>query len=212
MLMNLIVVLLMFVAIGAVIAIWMRDLLSALIAMGVVGFTRTVVFVLLRAPDVAITQVVVEVLLLIILIRSAVRREVHTVEAGRNAPGMAVAAAFVVVMLVLGVIAIRELAPFGQPLEVRAGDAPSMTYIKEGKNQTGCGNIVTAVLLDYRGYDTLGEATVLFTAVVGAVVLLRRKSRKSADEAAAPEPAAEAGPAIDPDGDQNLRIEQEETE
>jgi len=206
MLMNLIVVLLMFVAIGAVIAIWTRDLLSAVIAMGVVGFTRTVVFVLLRAPDVAITQVVVEVLLLIILVRSAVRREVHTVEAGRNAPGMALAAAFVVVMLILGVIAIRELAPFGQPLEARAADAPSITYLQKGKEQTGCGNMVTAVLLDYRGYDTLGEATVLFVAVVGAVALLRRKSRKRADE------PAEAGPASDPNETQDLRIEQEETE
>jgi len=183
MLMNLIVVLLMFVAIGAIIAIWTRDLLSALIAMGVVGFTRTVVFVLLRAPDVAITQVVVEVLLLVILIRSAVRREVHTVEGGRKSAGAALAAALVVVMLVLGVIAVRELRPFGEPLEQRAWDAPALTYIDKGTEQTGAGNIVTAVLLDYRGYDTLGEATVLFTAVVGAIALLRRKSRRSGVEA-----------------------------
>ncbi len=179
MLMNLIVVLLMFVTVGAVIAIWTRDLLSAVIAMGVVGFTRTVVFVLLRAPDVAITQVVVEVLLLVILIRSAVRREVHTVEGGRSVPGAALAVAFVAVMLVLGVIAIRELDPFGWPLEKRAPDAPAITYVERGLEDTGSGNIVTAVLLDYRGYDTLGEATVLFTAIVGAVALLRRECRRT---------------------------------
>jgi len=188
--MNLIVVLLMFVVIGAVIAIWTRDLLSAVIAMGVVGFARTVVFVLLRAPDVAITQVVVEVLLLIILIRSAVRREVHTVEGARSVPGAAMAAALVAVMLILGVIAIRELAPFGQPAMARVSDAPSRAYVDKGLAETGSANIVTAVLLDYRGYDTLGEATVLFTAVVGAVALLRRKSRK---EPPATETAAEAG-------------------
>ena len=182
MLMNLIVVLLMFVTVGAVIAIWTRDLLSAVIAMGVVGFTRTVVFVLLRAPDVAITQVVVEVLLLIIMIRSAVRREVHTVEGGRGVPGAAMAVALLAVMLVLGVIAIRELDPFGWPLEKRAPDAPSLTYIDKGLEQTGGANIVTAVLLGYRGYDTLGEATVLFASVVGAVVLLRRESRRTSDE------------------------------
>lgn len=186
MLMNLIVVLLMFVVIGAVIAIWTRDLLSAMIAMGVVGFTRTVVFLLLRAPDVAITQVVVEVLLLIILIRSAVRREIHTTEGGRSVQGAALAAAFVAVLLVLGVIAIRELPPFGNPPIERVTDAPARTYVSQGLAETGASNIVTAVLLDYRGYDTLGEATVLFTAVIGAIVLLRRKSRRE-------DPAASSG-------------------
>jgi multisubunit Na+/H+ antiporter MnhB subunit len=194
--MNLIVVLLMFVAIGAVIAIWTRDLLSAVIAMGVVGFTRTVMFVLLRAPDVAITQVVVEVLLLIILVRSAVRREVHTTVGARSVPGTAMAAAFVAVLLVLGVIAIRELPPFGQPValdglgEVTAAapaapgvpPPPAHTYIRDGLQETGSGNLVTGVLLDYRGYDTLGEATVLFTAVVAAIALLRRKGRRETDE------------------------------
>lgn len=183
MLMNLIIVLLMFVVIGAVIAIWAKNLLSAVIAMGVVGFTSTVVFLLLRAPDVAITQVVVEVLLLVILIRSALRREVHTVEGTRSTAGSATAAAFVVVLLVLGVIALRELPPFGQPPIDRVVDAPSRTYLAKGLEETGSSNIVTAVLLDYRGYDTLGEATVLFTAAIGAAVLLRRKSRKTVAEA-----------------------------
>jgi len=188
MLMNLVVVLLMFVVIGAVIAIWTRDLLSAVIAMGVVGFTRTVVFVLLRAPDVAITQVVVEVLLLIMLIRSAVRREEHTTEGARSVPGTALAAALVVVMLVLGVIAIRELAPFGEPAlgpvngPPRVADAPSLHYLENSSKETGSANVVTAVLLDYRGYDTLGEVTVLFTAAIGAIALLRRKSRRAPNE------------------------------
>ncbi len=196
MLMNLIVVLLMFVAIGAVIAIWTRDLLSAVIAIGVLGFTCAVVLLLLRAPDVAITRIVVEVLLLIILIRSVLRRGVRTVESSRSVPGMALAGAFVAVLLVLGVIAIRELPPFGEPVALmglnepaptqplEAGGPkqeippPSQTYIKQGLEKTHSGNIVTAVLLDYRAYDTLGEAAVLFTAVVGAIALLRRKSRK----------------------------------
>ncbi|MHA1507042.1 MAG: hydrogen gas-evolving membrane-bound hydrogenase subunit E, partial [Candidatus Asgardarchaeia archaeon] len=39
-------------------------------------------------------------------------------------------------------------------------------------------NLVTSVLLDYRAYDTLGEATVLFTAILGAIVVLREIGRK----------------------------------
>ena len=84
---------------------------------------------------------------------------------------------------VAGGLAQGLVEPVGEPLEQRAWDAPALTYIDKGTEQTGAGNIVTAVLLDYRGYDTLGEATVLFTAVVGAVALLRRKSRRSGGEA-----------------------------
>jgi len=39
-------------------------------------------------------------------------------------------------------------------------------------------NIVAAIILDYRAYDTLGEATVLFTAVVGVLTVMRRKGVK----------------------------------
>jgi len=194
--MNLIVVLLMFVAIGAVIAIWTKDLLSAVIAIGVVGFTRTVMFVLLRAPDVAITQVVVEVLLLIVLIRSTVTREVHTTEAWRGIQGAAVVTVFVLVLVVLGAFGFRQIAPFGRPVQgsvatnadrlaprvsAKPGEpeAPSITYLRDGERQTGSRNIVTAVLMNYRAYDLLGAAAVVFTAAIGAVTLLRREGRRT---------------------------------
>jgi len=63
--------------------------------------------------------------------------------------------------------------PFGYP--------PSQMddYIIENtQRETGANNAVTAVVFDYRGYDTLGEATILFTAVTGVVMLFRRKKRK----------------------------------
>jgi multisubunit Na+/H+ antiporter MnhB subunit len=53
--------------------------------------------------------------------------------------------------------------------------------------ETGAANIVTAVLLDYRAYDTLGEATVLFTSIVGALAILRKKARKKESEPEAEE-------------------------
>ena len=62
----------------------------------------------------------------------------------------------------------------------RNADAPSHTYLERGLDDTGAGAAVTAVLLDYRGYDTLGEATVLFAAVMGAIVLLRKRPRRKA--------------------------------
>ena len=51
----------------------------------------------------------------------------------------------------------------------------SPVYIQEAYKKTATPNIVTAVLADYRGYDTLGETTVIFTAGVVCMMLLRRK-------------------------------------
>ena len=60
---------------------------------------------------------------------------------------------------------------------------PSKTYVREGMERTGAANIVTAILLDFRAYDTLGEATVLFCAILGALAILRQKARKRREEA-----------------------------
>lgn len=56
------------------------------------------------------------------------------------------------------------------------GDPPSDMddyIIKNAQNETGANNAVTSVVFDYRGYDTLGEATVLFTAIAGVMILFR---------------------------------------
>ncbi len=50
--------------------------------------------------------------------------------------------------------------------------------LNNGPQQTGAANVVTGVVWGYRGYDTLGEATVLFTAVVGVVMVFRAFRRQ----------------------------------
>lgn len=61
-------VLLVFMIIGAMVAIEIKDLLSSVVAVGAVGLGLSIVFLILKAPDVAIVQLVVEILCLIILI------------------------------------------------------------------------------------------------------------------------------------------------
>jgi multicomponent Na+:H+ antiporter subunit B len=51
-------------------------------------------------------------------------------------------------------------------------------YLQQGPAETGVPNIVTAVLASYRGYDTLGETVVVFTAGAGVIALLRRRQRR----------------------------------
>lgn len=48
-------------------------------------------------------------------------------------------------------------------------------YLDEGLEEAGATNLVTNIVLDYRGYDTLGEVTVLFTATTGVAALFWRE-------------------------------------
>lgn len=81
-----------------------------------------------------------------------------------------------VIAVVLLVAAALLLHPFGQP------PSPMDDYIiQNAQAETGTNNVVAAVLFDYRGFDTLAECTVLFTAVTGVLMLLtarRKKERK----------------------------------
>ncbi len=56
--------------------------------------------------------------------------------------------------------------------------APVKRYMEEGPNETNVPNMVTYILADYRGYDTLGETTVIFTAGVAVMLLLRRREKR----------------------------------
>jgi multicomponent Na+:H+ antiporter subunit B len=50
-------------------------------------------------------------------------------------------------------------------------------YIEKAEEETATPNMVTAVLADYRGYDTLGETTVIFTAGICCILILRKKRK-----------------------------------
>lgn len=169
-----------FMIVAAVVALETRHLLSAVIAVGAVGFGVSIAFILLGAPDIAITQIVVEVLILVILIRGTIGRDVVAEEVPRGSFAAAVTLLFLAGLFALGSQALSALPPFGHPVALSGG--ASQTYLAEGLSQTGAANIVTAVLLDYRAYDTLGEATVLFTAIVGALVVLRRPARRKTED------------------------------
>ena len=55
-------------------------------------------------------------------------------------------------------------------------------YVEKGPQELGAPNLVTAVVVTYRGLDTLGEVTVLFISAAGVGLLLRRTRRKQGDE------------------------------
>jgi multisubunit Na+/H+ antiporter MnhB subunit len=83
-----------------------------------------------------------------------------------------VALAFGVTVLIVGAMAFVEVPSLGEPI-MRVSE----TYLTEGLADTGAVNLVTAILLDFRAYDTLGEATVLFAAAMGVLAVVRPVGR-----------------------------------
>ena len=189
----LIVILIVFMLAAAVIALEADDLLSSVIAVGAAGFALSVIDLLVGAPDLAITQVVVEVIMLVLLIRAVLKRrdEAAAISSDLLRTGLCLLACGVllaVVFFALGGLAGDDapdgtIPPFGEPVLAngkRAAVPPGVSkqYLEQTVRETGAVNAVTAILLDFRAYDTLGEATVIFVSVLGAYALLRRVGRR----------------------------------
>ena len=175
-------VLLLFMIIAAIIAIETKNLLSSVICIGAIGFGASLMFLFLRAPDIAITQIVVEVLGLIILIRATISRDLTFITGDREFFGTVISVVIIFVIFLAGIRVFETLPDFGTAIFAKTEGAASQTYIEKGLDDTGAANIVASVILDYRAYDTLGEATVLFTSIIGATVILRRKAKKLLEE------------------------------
>lgn len=166
-------ILLVFMIVMSIAAIEIKDLLSSVIAVGAVGFALCLAFLILKAPDLAITQLVVEILCLIILIRATIRKDLPLVIEGRWIFNTVSTVVFICVFLFFAWTALKELPVFGEPVMT-----VGKKYLEDGVKSTGAVNMVTAVILDFRAYDTLGEATVLFTSVIGIMAVLRIPGRK----------------------------------
>ncbi len=178
-----IVVLILLMIVGAIVAIETPNTLYSVISVGAVGFLLSIVFLFLSAPDLAITQIAVEVITLVLLLRAASCTEREPDYAPRISVSKIAALTMLIILAIFTAGMFAELPAFGSPVMERFADAPSKTYLRNGLQETGAANIVTAVLLDYRAYDTLGEATVLFCAITGALVIMRQQSRTSHDKA-----------------------------
>ena len=175
-------VLLVFMIIAALIAVETKNLLSSVICVGAIGFGASLMFLFLKAPDIAITQIVVEVLGLIILIRATISRDLTFITGDREFFSVVVSVVIVFVIFMAGIRVFESLPDFGVPVFTQVSGAASQSYIADGLERTGASNLVSSVILDFRAYDTLGEVTVLFTSIIGATIILRKQSRRLGQE------------------------------
>ncbi len=78
----------------------------------------------------------------------------------------------IAILVVAGTLwgALERVHPFGEPARAPMDDY----YLQNAQEERAVNNIVTAIVFDYRGFDTLGEAAVLFTAVCSVLALFRK--------------------------------------
>lgn len=169
---------LVFMIIAAFVATEIKDLLAAVISLGAVGFSVAIMFILVQAPDLAIVQIVVEVVTIVIFV-AVIFRTTHVDETigkkltSSHVLSIVLYAFFALIFFIAMVRALQELPAFGNATMKVASE-----YMRLGLPQTGGANLVADVILDFRALDTLGEATVLFTSVIGVIALMRSVGRK----------------------------------
>ena len=149
----------------------MRDLWAAVMLTGVYSFLGASWMLVLDAPDVAFTEAAVGAGVSTVLMLATLSMTSRIARPPRKFPWAAV----LVVTLTGGalVYGTLDMPYFGDP-EAPVHRYPSPDYVEKSNAEIGVPNVVTAVLASYRGYDTLGETTVIFTAAIGVLLLLRR--------------------------------------
>ncbi|UCC15759.1 MAG: DUF4040 domain-containing protein [Gammaproteobacteria bacterium] len=173
------ILLLAFMAVIALAVVRLRDLFGVAMLFSVFSLLSAGVFTIMDAADVAFTEAAVgagisTILMLATLTRTA-REEKPNVS--RNPALPLIVVSITGAMLVFGT---SDIPRFGDPqAPVHQHVAPR--YIEDSPSEIGIPNMVTSVLASYRGYDTLGETTVIFTAGVAVMALLgmRRTRRRN---------------------------------
>lgn len=176
------VTLLAFLAITAIAIMRMRSLFAIIMLFGIYSLLSAGLFAVMDAADVAFTEASVgagisTVLMLATLALTGMREE----KVPAHQPWIPlVVVAVTGLALVYGTL---DIPAFGDPAApAHLHVAPR--YLEQGLMETGVPNVVTAVLASYRGFDTLGEVTVIFTAGIGVLLLLgghRRRDRNDQD-------------------------------
>ena len=176
--------LLVFLAVISIAIVRMRNVFTAVMLFGIYSLVSASLFMVLDAADVAFTEAAVGAgssTILMLATLSLVGRD-------REKPLVKKKISFLplAIVLVTGatlVYGIVDLPPFG------AADNPVHThvaprYVFQSMSEIDVPNLVTAVLASYRGFDTLGEVVVIFTAGIGVLLLIggRRRKEESADE------------------------------
>lgn len=170
------IVLLSFLAVVALTIVRLRHLFAVVMLTGSYSLLSAALFVVLDAVDVAFTEAAVGAGIATILMLGTLGQISGEPRERRERPWLPM----LVVLITGGALlyGTLDMPPYGDPnAPVNQHVVPR--YIEDSLAEIGVLNVVTSVLASYRGYDTLGETTVILTAAVGAMGLLQRRRRRT---------------------------------
>ncbi|WP_138513622.1 DUF4040 domain-containing protein [Maricaulis alexandrii] len=159
----------MLLAVGFAI-VRLRNLFAVVMLTGVYSLLSAAWFVSLDAVDVAFTEAAVGAGISTVLLLGAMlltARESEPAGKKRHWAAFAVVAASGAALF----FAIPDMPVYGDP-DSPANSYVGMDYMERTPNEIAVPNVVTAVLASYRGYDTMGETVVVFSAALGVMLLL----------------------------------------
>tara|TARA_B100001079_G_scaffold207769_1_gene181616 strand:- start:343 stop:1008 length:666 start_codon:yes stop_codon:yes gene_type:complete len=146
-----------------------KNLFAAVMMAGIYSLLSAGLFVVMDAVDVAFTEAAVGAGISTILMLGTLALVGHSEHQPQHRPILPL---FVVILtgavLVYGTLDIPQFGDASNPAHHHV--APH--YLEESEHEIGIPNVVTSVLASYRGYDTMGETTVIFAALVGVLLLL----------------------------------------
>ena len=153
----------------------MRSLLAVAMLTSIYSLLSASLFVVLNAVDVALTEAAIGAGISTILMLATIALTTDEEKVPRHTPILPL-----VVVIATGAALIYgtlDMPDYGDPAApVHRHVAP--TYLQDTPGEIGVPNVVTSVLVSYRGYDTLGEVMVIFTAGAGVLALLGYRTRR----------------------------------
>ena len=173
------IVLFVMLVITAIAVVRMRSLFAIAMLSGVFSLLSALLFVTLDAVDVAFTEAAVGAGISTVLVLGTLALTSRVEKPTKRSPVLPL---FVVVatgaLLIYGTM---DMPNFG------SADAPAQThvspdYLEDSVEDIAIPNVVTSILASYRGYDTLGETAVVFTAGIGVLMLISGLSRRRRDD------------------------------
>ena len=187
------IILLTFMGATAITILWLRSLLAVVMLSGIYSLLAASMFVALDAVDVAFTEAAVGAGISTVLMMATIALTGEKERSPAHMPLLSL-----VVVLITGAALIY--ATFDMPAFGAADAAVNLhvapRYLNESCGEVGLPNVVTSVLASYRGYDTLGEVTVIFTAAVAVMMLLGGRKGDDAGIKTEPDNNEENGDAV----------------
>lgn len=179
---------------GALAVLYVRNLFVATMLLGAVSFIMALIFVTLDAVDVAFTEAAVGAGISTVLYLGTL-----ALVGSKEKESAERTAVPLLLSLAVGGILFYATLDDRMPI-VGAADTPVQTspvtdrYVNKSVEEIAVPNMVTSVLASYRGYDTFGEVTVIFTAGIGVLLILSQRRRRKEDEEETTSPSSSQAP------------------